>query len=32
MTTLHVPENVQSNKGFLRRVTFATAWGEGLDG
>jgi len=27
-----VPETLKSNKGFLRRVTAATAFGEGLDG
>jgi putative MFS transporter len=29
---IHVPEQVKSQKGFLRRVTAATALGEGLDG
>ena len=27
-----VPPEVKSNKGFIRRMTWATAWGEGLDG
>lgn len=25
-------ESLQDNRGFLRRITVATAWGEGLDG
>jgi putative MFS transporter len=29
---IHVPEKVKSQKGFLRRITAATALGEGLDG
>jgi MFS transporter, putative metabolite transport protein len=29
---IHVPEQVKRQKGFLRRVTAATALGEGLDG
>jgi putative MFS transporter len=29
---IHVPEQVKSQKGFLRRITAATALGEGLDG
>ncbi len=32
MNVFRVPEPVKSNKGFLRRVTAATALGEGLDG
>ncbi len=32
MSTFRVPETLKSNKGFLRRVTSATAFGEGLDG
>jgi putative MFS transporter len=32
MNVFRVPEPVRSNKGFLRRVTAATALGEGLDG
>ncbi len=32
VSVLRVPETVKSNKGFLRRVTAATALGEGLDG
>lgn len=32
MSALHVPDTLKSNKGFLRRVTAATAFGEGLDG
>ncbi|MGI8902802.1 MAG: MFS transporter [Solirubrobacteraceae bacterium] len=32
MSVLRVPEPIKSNKGFLRRVTAATALGEGLDG
>ncbi len=27
-----VPASLKSNKGFVRRITIATAWGEGLDG
>src|SRR4051794_1178079 len=26
------PERLRENRGFLRRITMATAWGEGLDG
>ena len=29
---VHIPAEVRANKGFLRRVTAATALGEGLDG
>jgi len=32
VSTFRVPETLKSNKGFLRRVTSATAFGEGLDG
>jgi MFS transporter, putative metabolite transport protein len=32
MNVFRVPEPIKSNKGFLRRVTAATALGEGLDG
>lgn len=32
MATFQVPATLKSNKGFIRRVTLATAWGEGLDG
>jgi putative MFS transporter len=27
-----VPDSLQQNRGFLRRITLATAWGEGLNG
>lgn len=30
--TVSVPASLKSNKGFIRRITWATAWGEGLDG
>ena len=29
---IHVPEQVKAQKGFLLRITAATALGEGLDG
>src|SRR5947209_8138305 len=32
MSVFNVPEQVRSNKGFLRRLVAATALGEGLDG
>ncbi|MGI9093462.1 MAG: MFS transporter [Mycobacteriales bacterium] len=32
MGTFQIPETLKSNKGFLRRITAATAFGEGLDG
>ncbi len=32
MSSISVPAELKDNKGFLRRITLATAWGEGLDG
>src|SRR5690242_11823196 len=32
MSDTALPASVQENRGFLRRITLATAWGEGLDG
>lgn len=32
MSSISVPPDLKENKGFLRRMTLAMAWGEGLDG
>ena len=32
VSSISVPAELKDNKGFLRRITLATAWGEGLDG
>lgn len=32
MSDTALPASLQENRGFLRRITLATAWGEGLDG